>query len=390
YRSVFSDIAHRECEGFDTRFDLEDFPTFGYSDSPWDPTVKQFYSFWSAFSSGLSFGWYDKWDVRQAEGRRMRRAMEQENSRERKSKKKDYNDKVRHLVEYVRNRDPRVAKQRKIDEEEAEKVAQQRLEDRKRKEELKKERRARAREVQEKRWAENEAEVAAMARKYGGSGKDEEQEEEEEVVQDVYECAACKKVFKSHKAYANHEKSKKHKEAVEKLRRTLMEDDAFLESLAGSSEESSPVLEKSVDEEEEEKAERSDACSDILEVASEVSIEVEDNSELIEGFVDAKRSENDSSSWEKIEHGEASSDSESSDDEIAFGVFVRSEEDLENEGLEEEKSAVPPEPAEEETAEEASGPKSHRRRRKDKAAKAVSQSQGTGDQRCDVCGEWVI
>lgn len=51
-------------------------------------------SFWSAFSSGLSFGWYDKWDVRQAEGRRMRRAMEQENSRERKSKKKDYNDKV--------------------------------------------------------------------------------------------------------------------------------------------------------------------------------------------------------------------------------------------------------------------------------------------------------
>ncbi|KAF4730141.1 DnaJ sub C member 21 [Perkinsus olseni] len=43
YRSVFGDIAHRECEGFGTRFDLEDFPTFGYSDSPWDPTIKIFY-----------------------------------------------------------------------------------------------------------------------------------------------------------------------------------------------------------------------------------------------------------------------------------------------------------------------------------------------------------
>ncbi|KAF4733864.1 DnaJ sub C member 21, partial [Perkinsus olseni] len=145
YRSVFGDIAHRECEGFDTRFDFEDFPTFGYSDSPWDPTVKLFYSFWSAFSSGLSFGWYDKWDVRQAEGRRMRRATEQENARERKSKKKDYNDKVRHLVEYVRNRDPRVAEQKKVEQMEADRVAEQRQAERKRKEELKKERRARAR-----------------------------------------------------------------------------------------------------------------------------------------------------------------------------------------------------------------------------------------------------
>ncbi|KAF4692453.1 DnaJ sub C member 21 [Perkinsus olseni] len=402
YRSVFGDIAHRECEGFDTRFDFEDFPTFGYSDSPWDPTVKLFYSFWSAFSSGLSFGWYDKWDVRQAEGRRMRRAMEQENARERKSKKKDYNDKVRHLVEYVRNRDPRVAEQKKVEQMEADRVAEQRQAERKRKEELKKERRARAREVQEKRWAENEAEVAAMAKRYGGpgsegSGEDQPQQEE---VQDVYECAACKKVFKSHKAYANHENSKKHKDAVEKLRRTLIEDDAFLESLAASSEESSPVLEETQKVEAEKEAERSDSDSDSegsvdVEAATEKKLEVS-ASDLLEGYVDAEKSEQGSSSWEKIERADGSSES-SDESEIEFEVFGRNKDALGGDEEEDEEEAASPKKSKASSTEVPAGgddvPKSsgakqqHRRRRKDKSAEDPAGAKEAAAKRCDVCGE---
>ncbi|KAF4720239.1 hypothetical protein FOZ62_022010 [Perkinsus olseni] len=284
---------------------------------------------------------------------------------------------------------------------EADRVAEQRQAERKRKEELKKERRARAREVQEKRWAENEAEVAAMAKRYGGPGSEDsgEDQTQQEEVQDVYECAACKKVFKSHKAYANHENSKKHKDAVEKLRRTLIEDDAFLESLAASSEESSPVLEETQKVEVEKEAERSDSDSDsegsvAVEAATEKKLELS-ASDLLEGYVDAEKSEQGSSSWEKIERADGSSES-SDESEIEFEVFGRNKDALGGDEEEEEEVASPKKSKASSTevpaggdddVPKSSGAKQHRRRRKDKSAEDGAEAQETAAKRCDVCGE---
>ncbi|KAF4754884.1 hypothetical protein FOZ63_032489 [Perkinsus olseni] len=240
-----------------------------------------------------------------------------------------------------------------------------------------------------------------MAKRYGGPGSEDsgEDQTQQEEVQDVYECAACKKVFKSHKAYANHENSKKHKDAVEKLRRTLIEDDAFLESLAASSEESSPVLEETQKVEVEKEAERSDSDSDsegsvAVEAATEKKLELS-ASDLLEGYVDAEKSEQGSSSWEKIERADGSSES-SDESEIEFEVFGRNKDALGGDEEEEEEVASPKKSKASSTevpaggdddVPKSSGAKQHRRRRKDKSAEDGAEAQETAAKRCDVCGE---
>ena len=52
----------------------------------------------------------------------------------------------------------------------------------------------------------------------GNSDKDSSDEED-------FFCVACDKSFKSDKAFQNHEKSKKHKENVELLKKTMKEED---------------------------------------------------------------------------------------------------------------------------------------------------------------------
>jgi DnaJ homolog subfamily A member 5 len=52
---------------------------------------------------------------------------------------------------------------------------------------------------------------------------------------DVIECVACGKTFKSEKAFACHENSKKHKEAVKQLKAELLLDEDLEESLLDGS-----------------------------------------------------------------------------------------------------------------------------------------------------------
>jgi DnaJ family protein A protein 5 len=94
-------------------------------------------------------------------------------------------------------------------------------------------------------------------------------EDEEEAEQEVFECVACNKVFKSEKQWEAHEKSKKHQKAIYALRKKMRRQNAHLDlddgSQFGSSQVSSGVATPEVEEDEEE--------NDVLE---NVAAEVED------------------------------------------------------------------------------------------------------------------
>lgn len=80
---------------------------FGFGSSDWSE-ISQFYASWESFSSCLSFAWADKYDVREAESRWMRRRIEEENKKSRKIAKKKRNEDIVNLINFVKKLDPRV------------------------------------------------------------------------------------------------------------------------------------------------------------------------------------------------------------------------------------------------------------------------------------------
>lgn len=80
---------------------------FGNSKSEWK-NILNFYTQWENFSSCLNYAWEDIYDIRDAESRRIRRAMEDENKKKRKLGKKVRNEDILSLVRFVKRRDPRI------------------------------------------------------------------------------------------------------------------------------------------------------------------------------------------------------------------------------------------------------------------------------------------
>lgn len=130
YRSVFRKIYQGEVDGVhDEKAQNLDYLNvdFGGPDSVWED-VKLFYQGWDSFTSSLSFAWADQYDVLEAPNRRVRRAMEDENRKARRTAKKSRNDDVLALVRFVKKRDPRViAQKQKTDEAKAAKEQEQKL-----------------------------------------------------------------------------------------------------------------------------------------------------------------------------------------------------------------------------------------------------------------------
>jgi len=121
FSSVFSRIRDMEQEysssdkqspNYISLNDLESlFPTnFGSGDSDYAGDISKFYAAWESYTTRLNFAWADQYDVREAENRRIRRLMEEENKKSRRSAKKEWNDSVLSLVRFVKRRDPRVKK----------------------------------------------------------------------------------------------------------------------------------------------------------------------------------------------------------------------------------------------------------------------------------------
>mmetsp|Transcript_36406 Transcript_36406/g.36792 ORF Transcript_36406/g.36792 Transcript_36406/m.36792 type:complete len:459 (+) Transcript_36406:136-1512(+) len=106
FTSVFENIVSCELKQSERIIDLPS--NFGTSDTNWE-VVRLFYQSWESFSSALNFAWEDKYNSREdGENRRIRRLMDEENKKGRKTAKKIYNSDILQLVSFIKRRDPRV------------------------------------------------------------------------------------------------------------------------------------------------------------------------------------------------------------------------------------------------------------------------------------------
>lgn len=202
---------------------LEPAPLIGNLDSPYEQWTA-FYKYWLGFSTLIDFSWADLYDVREGFNRRVRREMEELNSKARKKMRREYNDTVRSLAAFVKKRDRRVVemlRKKKAEEEE------RKEEQRKKKEEEKKKKAEEARLYREAEWAQiDEEDDGSLYDDWYGSeadGKKKNSNSEQELY-----CVVCSKKFKSDKQWKNHEQSKKHKDKVAELRESLQDEDEAL------------------------------------------------------------------------------------------------------------------------------------------------------------------
>ncbi|WVQ94337.1 hypothetical protein IAU59_001416 [Kwoniella sp. CBS 9459] len=260
YRSLFTLLASDETLHTPTDTPPLSYPSFGDSNTPYAPPpgltraqrdsqlwVRDFYAVWTEFVTEKRFEWVAKWDVERAESRDIRRLMDKENKKVREDYRKEYNETVRQLVLFVQHRDPRYkAHQAKVAKEKAAakaskgasgastpnvfpssidpEAARIRHEERLRS----------AAEFEEQSW-----------QKLGATYSDEEEEEEENAAEqeagdgtgvrlddgnggEVFECVACGKSFASEASWGNHERSKKHKQAVWRLKKEMMAEEEVM------------------------------------------------------------------------------------------------------------------------------------------------------------------
>lgn len=220
YSDVFDKIQANEINfakklglGIDS---VRQAPLMGNLDSPY-AQVTAFYSYWLGFSTVMDFCWADEYDAMAGPNRKSRRLMEEENNKVRRKAKREYNDTVRKLADFVKKRDKRVIDMKVKKNLEMEKKKE---EEKERKRKLEMERKERAMAYEEPDWAKvDEEEVEDLY-------EDDESEKKDE--KEFY-CVLCGKKFKSEKQWKNHEQSKKHKEKVAEFKDSL-DDEEELEA----------------------------------------------------------------------------------------------------------------------------------------------------------------
>lgn len=182
--------------------------------------VTAFYSYWLGFTTVMDFCWVDQYDVMAGINRKSRRVMEDENKKLRKKARREYNETVRGLAEFVKKRDKRVIDMQVKRNEEMERKREEEQARRKELERLKEER---AKKYKEPDWTQVE-DVEDEAEETW------EEDDREEEGNELY-CIACGKKFKSDKQWKNHEQSKKHKEKVAALREAFSDEDKEFEEI---------------------------------------------------------------------------------------------------------------------------------------------------------------
>mmetsp|Transcript_4016 Transcript_4016/g.6011 ORF Transcript_4016/g.6011 Transcript_4016/m.6011 type:complete len:327 (+) Transcript_4016:79-1059(+) len=116
YTKVFEQLYRCELHQWTSmgNIDENDFPlkhlnvSFGDSTSDYTNVVSTFYACWESYNTLCKYAWCDEYDVREAPNRRVRRAMEEENGKKRKAARKERNEEVLSLVQFVKRRDLRV------------------------------------------------------------------------------------------------------------------------------------------------------------------------------------------------------------------------------------------------------------------------------------------
>ncbi|KAJ7956464.1 DNAJ protein [Quillaja saponaria] len=197
-------------------------PVMGNLESPYTQ-VTAFYNYWLGFCTVMDFCWVDQYDVMAGPNRKSRRVMEEENKKLRKKARKDYNETVRGLAEFVKKRDKRVIDMMVKKNMEMEKRKE---EERERKKTLEKEKMERAMAYEEPDWAKVEEEEEEEGKWF----EEVEEEKRKNADKELY-CVVCGKKFKSEKQWKNHEQSKKHKEKVAEFRESLGDEEEVDDNL---------------------------------------------------------------------------------------------------------------------------------------------------------------
>ncbi|KXT00817.1 hypothetical protein AC578_2972 [Pseudocercospora eumusae] len=238
-RETFEHLAKEEevaAQWEDAEF-LE-YPTFGHKDDEYQDVVKSFYAAWSGFSTVKSFSWCDRYRVSEAPDRFIRRRMEQENAKLRKDARMEFNEAVRSLVQFVKKRDPRFVPNTQTEEERQKALRDAAAAQRKR-----------AQEVNAAKM--NEAVPEWTKSRDPADDELEGTFSESEVEEEVFECVACNKIFKSENQMDAHEKSKKHQKAVRELQKRMRKQNAHLNLDEGPISSGAVTPEVDADEEEE-------------------------------------------------------------------------------------------------------------------------------------------
>ncbi|KAF8339696.1 DnaJ domain-containing protein [Cantharellus anzutake] len=219
YGNLFRRVAFEESQhSSDGEYPEFGKPAWTWASATEGMAARDFYNAWSSFSTAKDFSWKDKWNLADAPDRRTRRLMEQENKKARDDTRREYNDAVRSLVHFIRKRDPRykahMAKQAQGSKSpqysESVSAAQKR-----------RNQAASAYVKQEWQKVNSNPQIHSALDEYGGEGEFEGGSEEES-----WECIACRKTFRSEKAWENHERSNKHLKEVQKLRRKMERENA--------------------------------------------------------------------------------------------------------------------------------------------------------------------
>ncbi|XP_065168565.1 dnaJ homolog subfamily C member 21-like [Atheta coriaria] len=228
YRNVFEQIAKEDMEHMDNKEEFTTIPMFGSAESDYEMFVRPFYAYWMSYSTKRSYVWLDPYDIKETRERRIIKLIEKENKKVRAKAKKERNDEVRNLVAFVRKRDKRVQANVKFLEQ---KAKENKLKAAEQASQARRERRAESKKEVQGEWSkfDNVQEELANIEKQLAEEFDDKDESEEEL-DDLY-CVACNKVFKTPKAFANHESSKKHKENIERLREEMLEEDEEFETI---------------------------------------------------------------------------------------------------------------------------------------------------------------
>lgn len=227
YRNVFEKLAAEDAEFAKDNESNDEVPGFGDSLSSYEDVVHDFYAYWQSYSTKRSYAWLDPYDIREMPNRRIFRLAEKENKKVREKARRERNEQVRNLVAFVRKRDKRVQAY-------AEKLAERARENFRKAEERRKahllERQKLLRDHNESEWskfsnieAELENIEANLTAEFGMDNKEAATENDNTLY-----CIACNKIFKTHKAFTNHENSRKHKENVSMLKHLTIDDNEDL------------------------------------------------------------------------------------------------------------------------------------------------------------------
>lgn len=255
YKDVFEKLAAEDIDFMDNDDEIEAIPGFGNVDSDYEKVVGPFYAYWSSYCTKKSYAWLCPHNVTEIRDRRILRHIEKDTKKIAQKAKRERNDEVRALVAFVKKRDKRVIKYRKVLEEKAElnRVKQQE----KRLQQI----RSNMAEAEEMRrqqkqgvgfGVDHEAQLRQLENAYRSDSDDVDSEDDAmiaeqlkngidlssetgtagEVVEEVYidhlYCVACNKSFKNESSMRNHEPSKKHRDNIERLRLEMLEEqDAY-------------------------------------------------------------------------------------------------------------------------------------------------------------------